>query len=65
MYNGKQVYNRIDQSRSINDYTDAITLQNVPLHGGNASQQAFQVRETFKDFFNSEAGLVSWQNNFI
>jgi len=52
IYDGKQVYNRIDQSRSINDYTDAITLQNVPLHGGNACQQAFQVKETFKDFFS-------------
>lgn len=65
IYDGKQVYNRIDQSRSINHNTDTITLQNVPLHGGNASQLAFQVRETFKDFFSSEAGLVSWQNNFI
>jgi len=65
MYDGKQVYNRIDQSRSVNHNTDAITLQNVPFHGGNASQQAFQVRETFKYFFNSEAGLVSWQNNCI
>lgn len=28
-------------------------------------QQAFSVREIFKDFFNSENGNVPWQNERI
>lgn len=36
-------------------------LGNLPLQGGNATKDAFQVRELFKEFFNSEAGSVPWQ----
>jgi len=35
------------------------------MQGGNESQQAFQVREMFKDFFNSTIGELSWQNEVI
>lgn len=44
---------------------DPSTFQNLTMQGGNASQQAFQVREIFKDFFNSTIGEVSWQNKVI
>jgi len=57
---------RITYSREGNfNPTVDLTLQNIPTQGGNASQPAFQVRELFKDFFNSTAGSVSWQNEVI
>lgn len=36
-------------------------LQNLPLQGGNATVNAFNVRETFKDYFNSLEGSLPWQ----
>ncbi|XP_060859640.1 uncharacterized protein LOC132951195 [Metopolophium dirhodum] len=33
--------------------------------GGNATHEAFRVRETFKDYFNSRSGSVSWQQKHV
>ncbi|XP_072400203.1 uncharacterized protein [Diabrotica undecimpunctata] len=33
----------------------------LPRQGGNAHESAFLVRETFKNFFNSDVGSVPWQ----
>lgn len=49
----------------ITNTEDPLTLQNLTMQGGNASQQAFQVREIFKKIFNSTVGEVSWQNEVI
>lgn len=38
-----------------------ITLENLPEQGGNATKDAFRIRELIKDYFNSEIGSVSWQ----
>lgn len=36
---------------------------NLPRQGGNAQQDAFNIRENFKVFFNSPSGEVPWQQN--
>lgn len=40
-------------------------LENLPMQGGNATKDAFHVREKFKDYFNSEVGSVSWQEGIV
>ncbi|KAL4135719.1 hypothetical protein QTP88_007314 [Uroleucon formosanum] len=60
-YRGRRTYNRGEST----NLEDPSTLQNLTMQGGNASQQAFQVREMFKDFFNSTIGKLSWQNEVI
>jgi len=35
------------------------------MQGGSARQAAFEVRELYKDFFNSPAGSVPWQNDKV
>lgn len=40
-------------------------IRNLSHQGGNATREAFQVRDAFKDYFSLEAGLVSWQNQAI
>jgi hypothetical protein len=58
-------YNRnVTECTQLNETTTS-TLNNIPFQGGNASQQAFNVRELFTDFFNSPDGAVSWQHNYI
>lgn len=37
----------------------------LPNQGGYGGQDAFQTREIFKQFFNSDAGKVPWQMNKI
>jgi hypothetical protein len=37
------------------------SLTKIPNQGGNAHQSAFEVRDKFKQFFNSPSGSVSWQ----
>lgn len=43
----------------------STNMENLPFQGGNASRGAFQVREEFKKFFNSEVGSVPWQEERI
>jgi len=45
--------------------TISSELQNIPMQGGSARQAAFEVRELYKDFFNSPAGSVPWQNDKV
>lgn len=33
--------------------------------GGNAVRQAFEIRDSFKNYFVSPEGQVSWQNDVI
>lgn len=33
--------------------------------GGNATHEAFRIRDSFKDYFNSRAGSVSWQQKHV
>uniref|UniRef100_A0A8D8YZ19 Nuclease HARBI1 n=1 Tax=Cacopsylla melanoneura TaxID=428564 RepID=A0A8D8YZ19_9HEMI len=40
-------------------------IQNLPLQGGNASQQAFQTRELFKEYFNSAIGMIPIQQRAV
>lgn len=40
-------------------------IRNLSNQGGNATKEAFQVRDAFKDYFFSEAGSVPWQNQAI
>lgn len=40
-------------------------LQNLPMQGGNATKEAFSVRDLFKNYFNSDSGSVSWQGDRV
>jgi len=48
-------------SRNITEDTplNETTPNTIQFQGGNASQEAFHVRELFTDFFNSPSGTVS------
>ncbi|XP_031339861.1 protein ALP1-like [Photinus pyralis] len=48
-----------------NETREEIRLDNLPMQGGNATQDAFRVRELFKEYFNSEIGSVPWQEERI
>lgn len=52
-------YERASVNR--NKTQETITLENLPMQGGNATKDAFRVRELIKDYFNSEVGSVPWQ----
>lgn len=41
------------------------TVRPMRGRGGNATREAFGVRETLKDYFSSPAGSVPWQNDKI
>lgn len=63
IYDGKSSYNRnVTESTR---FDETININNIQFQGGNASQDAFHVREIFADFFSSPSGTVSWQNEFI
>ena len=40
-------------------------LTKIPNQGGSAHQSAFEVRDKFKQFFNSPSGSVPWQNERV
>jgi len=40
-------------------------IRNLSHRGGNATGEAFQIRDAFKDYFSSEAGSVPWQNHIL
>lgn len=44
-----------------NDNTSMRGLRNLRNVGGNSRTDALAVRDSFKSYFNSEAGSVDWQ----
>jgi hypothetical protein len=48
--------------QNTNESVSNTTLNNIPIQGGRAGQAAFATRELYREFFNSPAGSVSWQN---
>ncbi|XP_058449070.1 uncharacterized protein LOC131429036 [Malaya genurostris] len=42
-----------------------LELAQLSKRGGNSSKSAFQVREIYENYFNSEARAVPWQNESI
>jgi hypothetical protein len=40
-------------------------LTKIPNQGGSSNQSAFEVRDKFKQFFNSPSGSVPWQNESV
>lgn len=47
-----------------NEHLESVNnMLDLPLQGGSSTQRAFQVRDTFADFFSSESGSVEWRNN--
>lgn len=49
-----------------NDANDDDALQHIGRQTGNRSSlTARQVRDNFRDYFNSPLGSVSWQNDFV
>jgi len=55
-------YKHSTEINNISTTTQVSTLENIPAQGGNATQQAFAVRDIYKTYFSSSAGSVSWQN---
>jgi hypothetical protein len=50
---------------ALDDEPSASKLQPLTWQGGNALQDAFDIREAFKDFFCSSHGSVEWRKCFI
>lgn len=50
-------YNYVTQQA---DRSNGHTLQHLNLQGGNATTDAFRVREVFTEYFNSEVGSLPW-----
>jgi len=50
-----------------NDINMELPKNMMPFNavGGNSSNEAFRVRESFKNYFNSGAGSVSWQTKQV
>jgi len=61
-YDGKLTYVR-DNIQTSEDHSTPINLMNISVQGGNATREAFGIRETYKNFFNSPCGSIPWQNN--
>jgi hypothetical protein len=40
-------------------------LKKIPNQGGSAHQSSFQVKDKFKQLFNSPSGYVPWQNERV
>jgi hypothetical protein len=40
-------------------------LTKIPNQGGSAHQNAFRIRDKFKQFFNSLSGFLTWQNERV
>jgi hypothetical protein len=40
-------------------------LTKIPNQGGSGHQSAFEVRDKFKQLFNSPSGCVPWQNERV
>jgi hypothetical protein len=40
-------------------------LTKIPNQGRSAHQSAFEVRDKFKELFNSQSGSVPWQNERV
>jgi len=40
-------------------------LTKIPNQGGSVHQSAFEVRDKFKQFFNSPSGSLPWQNERV
>lgn len=49
----------------MNEPDSNTALNNISMQGGGAGRAVFATRELNKDFFNSPAGSVSWQNEKI
>ncbi|XP_008185414.1 uncharacterized protein LOC103310083 [Acyrthosiphon pisum] len=59
------LHNYIKENDLIVQHLDLVEIEpnwgNLPRQGGNAHNSAFLVRDTYKQFFNSENGSLSWQ----
>lgn len=48
-----------------NENTGEIKLQDLPRIGGNFGNDGIQIRDKFKDYFNSPQGSLAWQNDMV
>lgn len=60
-YEGAPIIREDTVGNNNNQVNSAI--RNLSHRGGNATREAFQIRDAFKDYFSSEAGSVPWQNH--
>jgi hypothetical protein len=58
-----------DQGTGLSDMGSSANVQSnltkIPNQGGSAHQSAFEVRDKFKQFFDSLSGSVPWQNERV
>jgi len=58
-----------DQGVGLNDMGNSANVQSnltkMRNQGGSDHQNAFEIRDKFKRFFNSPSGSVSWQNERV
>lgn len=57
----RNTYNHVTPPSGNNNQNRLI--QNLRFQGGNATAEAFQVREIFTEYFSSEAGSLPWSSN--
>ena len=58
-----------DQGVGLSDMGSSANVRSnlikIPNQGGSADQSALEVRDKFKQFFNSLSGSVPWQNERV
>jgi hypothetical protein len=58
-----------DQGLDLSDMGSSANVRSnltkIPNQAGSAHQSAFEVRDKFKQFFNSPSGSVPWQNERV
>jgi len=58
-----------DQGVGLSDMESFATVRSnltkIPNQGGSVHQSAFEVRDKFKQFFNSPSRSVPWQNERV
>jgi hypothetical protein len=64
------LYNYLrDQGLGLSDLGSSANIRRnltkIPNQGGGAHQSAFEVRNNFKQFFNSPSGSAPWQNERV
>ncbi|XP_055535890.1 uncharacterized protein LOC129724763 [Wyeomyia smithii] len=63
LHNHIRTFHGVTPAYSASSSEDQVSpcLSKLPAQGGNSSRNAFNARESFKNYFNSTEGLVPWQ----
>jgi len=53
-------YENLWQPGKLENNDTTLGMQNIPRVGGNATNEAFAIRDSFNSYFNSNEGRVLW-----